>query len=246
MSNNAFIPEMPVNTGPPSPYANISDVPMPTPFFAEPVFGDRNGDQTKLVTFYAKAVVNVQKSREAGRQIKEDVIFITMQDPGDNLLIIDRPAKDYDKARFPRQWQLFSAGYGGLQEGMDLNLIFPIEPSIVEHLKSKGIHTIEQLSAVQDIGLQNIGMGAVQWQQKAKRYLEQAKDAASMNRLNHELEKRDEVIDALRVQLQTLTEAMNRFGQAQPEQIMNAPPKRGPGRPRKEPVDTAPEPDTGE
>lgn len=190
-----------------------ADMPaMPQPFPVENVFGfDQAQDQKKLVIFYLKPVHDPVKSREVGYPWFHDVVFVKMQDPGDNLTVIDRPARDEDRARFPRHWQMFEAGRGGEHPGMLLDRLFPDNPAIVARLKAAAVHTVEQLAGLGAEGQRQVGMGALEWQKKAQAFLEQAKDTAVYTKMDAELSKRDETISALMEQIGELKALLNRY-----------------------------------
>src|SRR5690242_19824624 len=68
------------------------------------------GDNQMIVGFYPKSIVNVAESKAKGRRICETKDFVKIQHPGETLNIVDRPATDQDKARWPRQWAQYSSG----------------------------------------------------------------------------------------------------------------------------------------
>lgn len=185
-------------------------IPMPMPFEAENIFGyDPASDAKKSVIFYVRPVLDRPKSQAEGRPYYNDVVYVRMQDPGDKTTIHDRPATMAEQTRFPRQWALFQQGRGGEHPGTDLVHLFPDNPSIVATLKHNNVHTVEMLAGLTSTSMQQIGMGGLEWQQRAVRFMENAKDASMMTRMNAELAKRDEQIDALRVQNENLTKLIN-------------------------------------
>lgn len=173
------------------------------------------GDDSKVwAEFRMHPVVDGPASKEAGRTIKRDVPYIKIIQPGESrLAAYDQPATNEDVARFPRQWALFQAGQKQDISGSPLDLLFPESPAIVENLKSVGIRTVEQLAGLPDTGLQNVGMGARQWQEKAKAYLEQATKGQGFHVLAAEIEQmklrdreKDDRIAALEAALAEATE----------------------------------------
>ena len=215
---------------------------MPQGYPVENIFA-KEGDDKRTAIFYLHPVLNQQKSMTAGYPIHDDVLYCKHYTIGEiHIQCSDVPATDELKHRYRRQWEFFiqTNGQPGQHSGMDLALLFPASPSLVLQLKATGIHTVEELAAVEAQGMAMIGMGAMEWKQKAIKFLAQAKDTAAVSKLNAELAKRDEKIDALLLQVQQLTTAMNQRFINGP--VMNddgheveetAPVRRGPGRPRK-------------
>lgn len=132
-------------------------------------------DNRAIVEFRMHPVIDGPASKEAARTIKRDVPYVKILHPGEaNLSVYDQPATDEDAARFPRQWAAFQAKQSQQITGTPLDLLFPDSPAVVANLKAASVFTVDQLAILPDTAMQNIGMGARQWQQKAKAYLEQA------------------------------------------------------------------------
>lgn len=172
------------------------------------MFGER-GDQGKHVVFYTRPMLDPIKSNEEGRPFYKDVVFVKMQDPGDNLQVTDRPATDADKRRFPQHWQLFQQNRGDEQPGTLVEVLFPDKPSIVATLRHANVRTVEALANLSAEGQRVVGMGALEWSQKAQTFLQIAKEAKAQTVLNAELEKRDLTISALKVQIDELTRVIS-------------------------------------
>lgn len=147
-------------------------------------------DDAKLsVEFYTRSVVDGPASRDAGRPIHRDVVNIKIVQPGEARLgNYDQPATDEDAARFPRHWAAFKAGQSQTAQGSPLSLLFPDNPSIVDNLKYAGVHTVEQLAVLPDTSLQQVGMGARAWQEKAKEYLAKAEKGQGFHVLAAKIE----------------------------------------------------------
>lgn len=153
-------------------------------------FGAQGDDSKVLAEFRMHPVIDAVASKDAGRTIKRDVPHIKIIQPGESRLsVYDQPATNDDVARFPRQWAAFQAGQKQDVIGSRLDLLFPESPAIVENLKSVGIVTIEQLASLPDTGLQNVGMGARQWQQKAVEYLASAEKGKDYHGLSDKVDK---------------------------------------------------------
>ncbi len=153
-------------------------------------FGAQGDDSKVLAEFRMHPVIDAVASKEAGRPIKRDVPHVKIIQPGESRLsVYDQPATNDDVARFPRQWAAFQAGQKQEITGTRLDMLFPESPAIVENLKAVGIFTVEQLATLPDTGLQNVGMGARQWQDKAKAYLESADKGKDFHGLSDKVDK---------------------------------------------------------
>src|SRR3569832_2169852 len=67
-------------------------------------------DDKLIVGFYKKSVLNQARSRSEGKPVYEGHDFVKIQHPGETLNIVDRPAHDGDKQRWPQKWQQYLAG----------------------------------------------------------------------------------------------------------------------------------------
>lgn len=203
--------------------------PMPMPFEVENIFSEK-GDEKRVAIFYVRPVNDAAKSIEAGRPISVDQVFCRHHEIGDKLTIHDEPATEVLKRRYARQWAQFQQGRGEEYEGTPLEVLFPDQPSLILNLKAGGIHTVEHLSELTDTHAASIGMGAVQWRQKARTFIAKANDAAIVTKMDSELAKRDEEIAALRQQMQMMVQAQNNMAARTIEDEPTAPRR---GRPPK-------------
>ncbi len=159
------------------------------------------GDDRKIVIFYNKAVRNPARSADEGRPIHEDRVFVKIQEPGEKLNVIDRPVKDDDKRRWPNQWRQFSMNQKQIPDGTPVDLLFPQSPAIAGSLQAYGIHTIEQLARLSAEGISTVGMGATEWVNKAKSYMEKAEKGVAFHQMQTALNQRDSQIAVLNNQV---------------------------------------------
>lgn len=169
-------------------------------------FGD---DNKKFVVFYDRTVLNPTRSKEAGRPEYDVVPYVRIQDPGDNLQIADRPAREDDRQRWPRHYQAFLDGRGTEQPGTPVELLFPANPELVASLKHMKFTTIQALAEAEGNALAGIGMGAQEFKTKAIKYLAMAKDGEAYAHLSAELDKRDAKIAEMEARLAVADERFN-------------------------------------
>lgn len=113
-------------------------------------------DKRLAVKFYKKAVLNKFKSKEAGRQVFDDVDYISILIPGDNTTKIEKKATDEDKRRFAIIWEKYQKKQSEVQNGLALALLPGLSPAQIENLHAYNIHTIEQLSGISEKAIQKI------------------------------------------------------------------------------------------
>lgn len=166
-------------------------------------FGPRPGDENLLVKFYLHPRQNKAKSIEAGRPIFEDVEYIRIMVPGDKDNIVERPARESDRARFPRQYDAFKRGEGDALVGTPLAAWPSIARSQVEELAFFGVKTVEQLASMSDTQIQKF-MGLRELRTKAKAYIELAAGNAPLEKMQAELESRDATIATMQKQIADL------------------------------------------
>lgn len=220
-------------------------------------YGD---DRRAIVFFHKHSVFNEIKSTQAGRRVFDEVDFVSIQHPGEREQKIDRPVQEADKHRWPNQWRAYVEKRDQVVDGTPIDLLFPQHPAVADNFRSVGITTVEQLANLSATGMANVGMGAQEYVNYAKQYLDMAQKGVGFHELQKELSDRDQKIklqgqqiDALKAQIDAIL-AANTAGMAAPaifraapvpqipaEVASGLPPlpgklqeaKRGPGRPRK-------------
>jgi hypothetical protein len=161
------------------------------PEFANPT----DPDARLHVVFYMKPIKNEFKSTVENRPIFEDTVFVRIHIPGDQLSVIDCPAREDHKVRFPRHWALFdrTQGKDGQEIGTPLSQWPLLSPAVVESLLAMKFRTVEQVAGASDQNIDRIGMLAgmspYALREKAQRYLLVARDTSIVDSAKEELEK---------------------------------------------------------
>lgn len=154
-------------------------------------------DSKLYVEFYRKPVLQPGKSREAGRAVYEEVDYVRIHVPGDKASVIERPVSEHDAQRFADRYAKWKAGQAEAVTGTPLSALPGMTPSKVEEYKFFKLVTVEQLAEAND----NLGgkfMSFQQDKQRAKAFLEVAKNNAPIEKMNEELAKRDAELEELR------------------------------------------------
>lgn len=172
-------------------------------------FPDSRDTEGLSVRFEKRPKRNEKASLEAGRPIYDEVDYIEIRAPGDKDNIVHRPVTESDKLRFAtqyRRWQS-TGGDGEALTGTPLAEWPAVSRSQVEELRYFGVRTVEQLAAVTDGNLKNVGP-LLMLRQKARDFVAKAKDEAPMAQMRDELAAKDMRIAHLEAQMaEVLAEA---------------------------------------
>jgi len=153
----------------------------------------RGADALLSVRFYRKPIEIKDETIAQGRPIFKDADWIQIMTPGDQLNVIDTVARDNHKARFPQQWAAYQNKIGNQEEiiGTPVSAWPLVSMSQAEELKGIKFHTVESIANCSDQQLQRIGMIAGMsphaFREKARTYLNLAKDTAEVDAKNAEL-----------------------------------------------------------
>ncbi len=160
-------------------------------------------DNKLYVEFFRKPVLQPGKSREAGRAVYEEVDYVRIHVPGDKSSVIERPLSQQDVFRFQDRYNKWKAGQEEAVTGTPLSALPGMNASKVEEYKFFKIITVEQLADAND----NLGGKFMSFQsdkQRAKAFMEVAANNAPIEKMNAELQKRDEQIENLKTMVEAL------------------------------------------
>jgi len=170
-------------------------------------------DAGLYVEFYLEAIKDEESSLKEGRPIFRDVEFIKIIPVGDKHTVVCRPVKKFDDHqspsdanRWPKQYAAFKNKQTQVNDGTPVEEWPILTKSQAMMFKSVNVHTVEQLAAVSDTNLNNLGMGAREYREKAKAYIENAKGGSGVLALQEENKFFKEQIEALKNQIAALSE----------------------------------------
>lgn len=132
-------------------------------------------DDQLHVRFYKHAELNSARSREEGRKIYEDKIYIRIVAPANRLNEIDRQATESDKVRFAAHYQRFIAGLEQMTAGTPISELPRISAAQVLELQALKVDTVEQLSTMPDHTVQLLGLGGMTLKSQAIAFLARSK-----------------------------------------------------------------------
>lgn len=157
--------------------------------------GATNPDAALHVQFYNKPVKQTFRSVKEGMPIHETVVFVRIHTPGNQLNIIDTPAREDHKRRFPQHWAHFqnmNAGSGDTA-GVPVSHWPMVDVAMAETLKALKFFTVEQVAFASDEQISKLGMQAgmapFTFRERAKSYLQVAKDSTALAKKNEETEE---------------------------------------------------------
>lgn len=169
----------------------------------------QQSDAGLSVRFEVRAVVDKKKTAEAGHPIHRDADFIRIQAVGDKSNIFEHEITEEEKRRFSRQYAAWKAGCEDPVSGIALKEWGILSRSQIEDLAYHGIKTVEQLAAVSDGNLKNIGAGAMSLRDKAKAYLEHVKGAGSIAKLQDQLDAANNEKEVLKRQMAEMVKRLD-------------------------------------
>jgi hypothetical protein len=171
--------------------------------FAKPDETRFSMDNKLYVEFYRKPVLQPGESRQAGRAVFKEVDYIRIHVPGDKASVIERPVTKQDEFRFLERYNKWKAGQEEAVTGTPLSALPGMTPSKVEEYKFFKLVTVEQLADAND----NLGGKFMSFQadkQRAKAFMEVARNNAPIEKMNEELQKRDAEIENLKTMVEAL------------------------------------------
>jgi hypothetical protein len=166
-----------------------------------------NQDAYKLddqlhVQFYRHAEQNSFRSREEGRKIFEEKVYIRIMSPADRLSVVERAATDQDKLRFSRQYEAFMAGLEQLSVGTPVSELGGISPAQVLELRALKVDTVEQLAGMPDTTVQLLGIGGQDLKRRAAAFLARTQNVDALAAQNVDLQKQISELQTLLSQRQ--------------------------------------------
>lgn len=166
-------------------------------------------DRRIIVQFFMDAVEDEAASAKEGRPKFRDQEFIKKMIPGDATCNVVRPVTKSDTIEFAREYMAFKAGQEAPIEGTPLTVVPFLTKAQCLEMAAVGIKTCEQLRDISDVNGQKF-MGFQGLRRKVIAYLESAEKNAGAQKLQAELEKRDEAIAGLQRQIEEMVKAASR------------------------------------
>lgn len=158
------------------------------------------GDENLRVSFSNFPHFNEEASNKEGRPIFDEKVYVTIIVPGQTD-IVHRVAWSKDFNRFPKQYAAFKTNQNqDAASGTPLKVLPWIQQNQVKELEYFNCFTVEQLANMPDATIGRF-MALQSLKQRAKDFLETAKDASHLTKMRSELEQRDSVIGTMQGQM---------------------------------------------
>jgi len=175
-------------------------------------------DAVLAVRFYSKELQNDFLTNKEGRPISYMADFVRIEIPGNQLSIIDTFVNSSHKSQFPTQWAMYlneKADGNHNPDNVQGTLLrdWPIlNAAQATELKHFKFYTVEQVANASEQQLMSIGMTAgmspLALRDKAKAFLENAKDSSFAQKQADELKLRDQQIADLTAQMERMAKLM--------------------------------------
>lgn len=169
-------------------------------------------DRRLLVRFSLEPMLNEEKSANEGRPIYEECEFVTIMVPGDRDNIVCRAVNEQDRQRFPQQYAHWKNTGQQAETGTPINAAPWLNKAQVEELRYFNVRTIEQLANLSDAHASKF-MGVQVLKQKAQAYLAAAAGGAPLEKMQSELNKRDNEIATLKKMIEEQGKALDKLQQ---------------------------------
>jgi hypothetical protein len=167
------------------------------------------GDEKNPIQFYINADQDFSETEKQGRPIYRDTEYIRIYNSKDN--IIERPVRDSDKVRWPRQyaaWKNTGASEPG-QAGTPLAHWPILSRAQVEEFKYFKIFTVDQLAELPDSIPANIP-DRQRLKALAKAHVEAARGEAPLMKMQLELDAKQGQIDEMKAEIRRLTDLVRK------------------------------------
>lgn len=152
------------------------------------------------VEFFLESREHPGKSAEAGRPVHIDVEMVKIINPGSRDEFVSKVTEEV-AAQYPEEYRRWKETRRNTVEGTPLEMWPVMTPALVADLKYQKILTVEQLATCSDTAIQKLGHGFLDLRQKARAFLEVAKDTAAVQKYASENEQLRRDIDMLKAEI---------------------------------------------
>jgi len=155
-------------------------------------------DNQLHVQFYKHAELNSFRTREEGRKIFEECVYVRILSPANRLLIIERRVTDEDKLRLSTHYGQYLEKGESLQVGTPLSEFPGLSPAQVLEMRHLKVETVEQLAGIPDTTAQLLGTGGTDLKMRAIKYLARSANSEQLSEQVRDLQTQLAVLMAER------------------------------------------------
>lgn len=161
-----------------------------------------------IIQFFLGAVKNETKSKEQKKPVHDENEFIRIMFAGDNSKVIERIVSETDQERYSIQYNKWKESADELFSGTPLTELKFMNTAMISDLHHHRVMTVEALADLSDTALQQIGMGARDWKNKAEEYLKKcaADQSVTIKMLQDQLAAAQIDRDAFKQQIKDLSD----------------------------------------
>jgi len=159
------------------------------------------------VRFFIMPVKDEEKSIQEGRPIYNDIEVVEVRARGDRNSIHVKPVDANVKRQYAQAYQAFKMDTEVLTSGTPLKEWPHAGASMVEEMKHLGFVTVEQLAEAADSVCQRVP-GLTGLKQRAAAYLQLAKGAAPLEKLQAQYEEQKSKSEVLEAQVAELSKLL--------------------------------------
>jgi hypothetical protein len=152
------------------------------------------------VEFFNEADPHPGLSAEAGRPVHVNREKVKIINPGSRDETVTRVTEEII-AQYPEEYRRWKETARNAIEGTPLEMWPVMTPALVLDLKYQNIFTVESLATCSDIAIQKLGHGFLDLRQKARAYLEVAKDTAAVQKYASDNEQLRRDIEMLKAEI---------------------------------------------
>lgn len=124
------------------------------------------------VKFFYRDVKQNFESKKQGKPIWKTCEFISIMKPGNSKDIMEREVSELDKERWGKLYDAWKNREEQIQSGTRIEVLPGIEQNKIELCKRFNIYTLEQLTNIDEEGVENLGDGARDLIRDAKKYIQ--------------------------------------------------------------------------
>ena len=173
--------------------------------------------------FFYETIEDKVATKAAGKPVYRQIERVEVYQPGDRLNTPVIPVTNVERGRWPRHYEAFVKEQEMPEcEGTPLEMWSFSNPALVKTLKHVECHSVDQLAAIPDTILQDLGPGMVQLRKRARDHVELRDGDATMVSLKERVGELEEKLNVI----------LEKNGELQEENEMLAKnQKKKPGRP---------------
>jgi hypothetical protein len=166
------------------------------------------------IDFEMYPMVNAVKSKEAGREVCDDIPHVRIRNAGEDKHEFFGPVNEQIMARFPEEWEAFQRGSRVAESGTPVDRWPQLTPAQVRTFKGLNFYTVEDVASASDAAIQRYGMGGQKLRTDAQKFLslaQAAADVAQLDDLKEAVAAKDGEIASMREQMNAMQKMMEKL-----------------------------------